>query len=139
MKNPKTLPEEYFAAVGRGDVEQALSLIAADADFQTPAGRLPVPDGVRAMLNGYVSGFPGSRFEVTRVFGNDDEMAVEGNWVGTHGGPLSMPDGSKLPPTGKSVRVPYVTLFKLKGDKITSHHAYWDMASFLGQLGLGAR
>lgn len=139
MNDAKTLPEQYFAAIGRGDVEQALSLIAVHADFQTPAGRVPVPDGVRAMLNGYVTAFPGSRFEVTRVFGNDDEMAVEGNWVGTHNGPMSMPDGSKLPPTGKSVRVPYATLFKLNRDQITSHHAYWDMASLLGQLGLATR
>ena len=136
MNHSKTLPEQYFAALGRGDVEQALSLLAADADFQMPVGRVSVPDGARAMLNGYVVAFPGNRFEVTRAFGNDEEIAVEGTWVGTHSGPMSLPDGSKLPPTGKTVRVAYATLFKLKGGKITSHHAYWDMASFLGQLGL---
>jgi steroid delta-isomerase-like uncharacterized protein len=139
VNEAKTLAEQYFAAVGRGDVEQALSLIAADADFQTPAGRAPMPDGVRAVLNGYVVAFPGNRFEVTRTFGSGDEVAVEGHWVGKHSGPLRLPDGSELPATGKTVRVPYVTLFGLKGNQITSHHAYWDMASFLGQLGLAAR
>jgi steroid delta-isomerase-like uncharacterized protein len=137
MDDAQTIPEQYFAAVGRGDVERVLALLVPNADFRTPVGPLSVPDGVRAMLEGYARAFPGNRFEVTRSIASGNEVAVEGAWVAKHTGPMTMPDGSSLPATGKALRVPYATLFKLEGNKIASHHAYWDMAGFLGQLGLG--
>lgn len=136
MNEPNTLPERYFAAVGRGDVEGALALLAPNADFQTPAGAVPVPHGVRAMLEGYVRAFPGNRFEIARIIGSGKDVVVEGAWLGKHTGPMAMPDGASLPSTGRSVRLPYVTVFELEGERISSHRAYWDMASFLGQLGL---
>jgi steroid delta-isomerase-like uncharacterized protein len=132
----RTIPEQYFAALDAGDVAAAAALLAPNAEFSTPAGAVPVPEGARAMLDGYVRAFPGNRFEVTRTVASSGEVAVEGVWVGKHTGPLSMPDGSNVPATGRTVRVPYVTMFRVEANRIASHRAYWDMASFLGQLGL---
>jgi predicted ester cyclase len=91
------------------------------------------------MLDGYVQAFPGNRFEIARTVVSGNSIVVEGVWIGKHTGPMILPDGSTVPASGRSVRVPYATLFTLEGDRISSHHAYWDMASFLGQLGLFAR
>ena len=136
MTRSPSLPQQYFAAVGRGDVEAAVALLAPGADFRTPIGAVPVPDGVRGMLQGYGDAFPGHRFEVQRTVTSGDDVVVEGVWVGTHTGPMHLPDGTSIPATGRSVAIPYATVFKLDGDRIAMHHAYWDMAGFLGQLGL---
>jgi len=49
---------------------------------------------------------------------------------------MALPIGSSIPATGRSVKIPFATLFRVKSGKIASHRAYWDMATFLGQLGL---
>lgn len=132
----QTIPEQYFSALSAGNVAAAVALLAPNAEFSTPVGTLPVPDGARAMLEGYVRAFPGNRFEVARTIGSGEEIAVEGVWAGKHTGPMSMPDGSTVPATGRALRVPYATIFRVEGGLITRHRAYWDMASFLAQLGL---
>ena len=47
-----------------------------------------------------------------------------------------MPDGSKIPATGKSVTVKNVLIFTFENGKITSFKNYLDMMSMMGQLGL---
>jgi predicted ester cyclase len=47
-----------------------------------------------------------------------------------------MPDGSELAATGRHVSVPFVALFDVQGDAISSHRADWDVATVMAQLGL---
>jgi predicted ester cyclase len=47
-----------------------------------------------------------------------------------------MPDGSKIPATGKSVTVNNVLIFTFENGKMTSFKNYLDMMSMMGQLGL---
>jgi carboxymethylenebutenolidase len=42
----------------------------------------------------------------------------------------------EMPATGRTVSLPFVTAFQVRGDRITQHHAYWDQMTFLVQLGL---
>lgn len=41
-----------------------------------------------------------------------------------------------VPPTGKHVRVPFVAVVNVRGDKLYHEHIYWDQASVLAQIGL---
>ncbi|KAG9091194.1 hypothetical protein FS749_016725 [Ceratobasidium sp. UAMH 11750] len=41
-----------------------------------------------------------------------------------------------VPPTGKHVRVPFVAVVNVRGDKLYHEHIYWDQASVLVQIGL---
>src|SRR4051812_45873564 len=108
MGQSREIAEQYFRAVESGDVNRALATLAPDAEFIAPAGRLP-PEGVRGMLAGFAEAFPGNRFEVKNALESGDQVALEGDWVGSHRGPMSTPDGRTVPPTGKSVRIPFVT------------------------------
>ena len=47
------IAEAYFQALNRGDVDGALACFAPGATFVSPMGPLPLPDGVRAYLNGF--------------------------------------------------------------------------------------
>ena len=132
----KAIVLDYFQSSTR-DVEKALACFAPGAEFHTPLGPLPFPDGVRAYLGGYGQSFPDSGFDITRVIQDGDELCAEGFWFGTHTGAMQTPDGGAIPPTNRHVRAPFVTCFTVKGGKITSHRGYWDMAGFFRQLGLG--
>jgi carboxymethylenebutenolidase len=41
-----------------------------------------------------------------------------------------------IPPTGRRVELPFVTIVQFEGDKIAHEHLYWDQASVLVQVGL---
>ena len=63
-------------------------------------------------------------------------LVEECTWVGTNTGEIPMPDGSKIPATGKSVTVNNVLIFTFENGKMTSFKNYLDMMSMMGQLGL---
>jgi len=131
----RSVAESYFQAVTRRDLEGALATFAPGAEFVEPAGGVPFPDGVRAMLAGYDGAFPGSRFETKLAIESGADVAIEGVWIGRHTGPLRLPDGRSIPPTNKEVRAPFVTMFRVRDGKLVSHRAYWDLAGFMAQLG----
>lgn len=119
------------------DVDAALACFGPDAEFHYPLGTLPLPDGVRAYLEGYRRSFPDSGFDISNVIEAGDQVAVEGFWSGTHTGPMQLPDGTSIPATNKAARAPFVSVFTMRDGKIASHRGYWDMAGFMSQLGLG--
>ena len=93
------------------------------------------PEGVRQYAQGWATGFPDSRIEVTNVIAGHEGAVVEFRGKGTHTGPLIGPAG-EIPATGRSVDVPFCDVYQIKEGKITSLHSYFDAATMMGQLGL---
>jgi steroid delta-isomerase-like uncharacterized protein len=130
----RAIAERYFQALDRGDVEGALACFAPAAEFASPMGTLPFPDGARAYLQGFDRSFKGARVEVTNAVESADQVALEAVWIGRHTGPLPLPDGRVLAATGREARAPFVGIFRVRDGKIVAHRAYWDLAGFLAQL-----
>ena len=130
----RTIAERYFQSITQGDIAGALASFGAGAEFVGPMGPVPLPDGVRAFLQGYDQSFPGARFEVTNAVEAGDQVVLEGSWVGKHTGVMQLPDGRKIPPTGRTVRAPFATVFRIRDGKIATHRGYWDLAGFMAQL-----
>lgn len=63
-------------------------------------------------------------------------MSLEFTWVATHTGPLIMPDGTEVPPTGKRVEAKGMELVQWRDGKLAVHHMYYDNMALAGQLGL---
>ncbi len=57
----------------------------------------------------------------------------EGKWVK----PLTLPDGTVLPPTGKKVRIKIATIARWKNGRIAEEYLFWDNADWNRQIGLG--
>lgn len=83
-----------------------------------------------------VEAFPDGRAETVRSFGQGDWLCVELVWTGTHKGPMAAPDGKTIPPTNKSLRLPYVLVMKFEGGVVTELDEYFDQVEILTQLGL---
>ena len=62
---------------------------------------------------------------------------LELTWKGTHKGPLQTPKGP-IAPTGKSIEVRAANVFEIAGDKASLQRQYFDMATLLQQIGVGA-
>jgi steroid delta-isomerase-like uncharacterized protein len=135
MADPAQLARQWFQAIQDHDVDGAVQLLDPDVDFYAPAAQFKGTEAVRPFLQGYVDGFPDARFELSNVFASGDRAMVEARYVGTNTGAMQSPTG-EMPPTGKSVDLPFATAFLIRDGRIAEQHAYWDQMAFLGQLGL---
>jgi steroid delta-isomerase-like uncharacterized protein len=135
MGEARELGERWFETVKTGDAAAVASMLADEVDFLSPAGPLSDPGEIAGYVGSYTTAFPDTEF-VIRDWVEDDERAVaEGRFTGTHTGTMSTPMG-ELSPTGRSVDLPFTTVFEVRDGKITAHRAYWDNATFMMQLGL---
>jgi steroid delta-isomerase-like uncharacterized protein len=132
----KAIVMKYFENA-MTDIPTAVACFGPGSEFSGPLGAVPVPDGLRAFLGGFQQSFPDSHFEITHYVETGDQAAVEGFWIGTHTAPMQAPDGTTIPATGRKVRAPFATFLTVRDGKIASHRGYWDLAAFMGQLGLG--
>jgi ketosteroid isomerase-like protein len=70
------------------------------------------------------------------VIEDDDVIVAETTYRSTHTGPLTMPDGSVAPATGKTVDTPGVTILRVKDGQIVDARDYVDMLAGMIHLGL---
>jgi hypothetical protein len=57
----------------------------------------------------------------------------QGKWVK----PLTLPDGTVLPPSGKSVSLKIATIARWEDNRIAEEYLFWDNADWNRQIGLG--
>jgi len=66
----------------------------------------------------------------------DDWTAVIGEMSGTFSKPMMMPDGTSIPPTGKTFKLQMATFAHWNGDKFDKEILMWDNQTFMKQIGL---
>lgn len=69
-------------------------------------------------------------------FGSGNYTAVEGVMEGTFSKPMPKGDGTFIQPTGKSFKLPMITVGIWKDGVMVEEHLFWDNASFMQQIGL---
>ena len=124
-------------AYNKRDWDGALALTAPEVTFVNVATgqTFQGPEGVRHFLQGWATAFPDSRIETTRVVADELGAVVEFRGRGTHSGPLLSPAGD-IPPTGRSVDVPFVQVVDLQQGKIAKARLYFDSMTLLQQVGV---
>ena len=111
------------------------SVFNEGAVVQNPFGRFHGRE-IFPLWQGFQIAFPNVRHEIVSSIEQGDSLVVEGRYVGDHTGPLRMPDGSEIPPTGRSISVEYAHVAQMEGDRFSSWHVYFDSHAMMEQLGL---
>ena len=129
--------DRLMAAMAAKDKEALAGCFAAGAVLHTPdQGEV----AGRAAIAGYFFRFwdamPDVRYEVADRHEAGKVAVYEGYVVGTNTGPLGLPTGGTLPPTGRQVRVRSCDVARVEDGTITTYRAYFDQLELLGQLGL---
>ncbi len=107
-------------------------IFAADVMVHDPfSGTHQGVDAFKGLLGMFDTAFPHHRVQVEGAFAERDHVAVLHTHVAAHNGSFM-----GLPPTGKSVRVNGVELFRLAGGKIVEFWRKDDDVSLLIQLGI---
>jgi steroid delta-isomerase-like uncharacterized protein len=131
----REINDRYTAAVRAHDLETILGLFAPDGRIQDPTATYEGRDGVREYWGRFFEAFPDldATDDITAVAG--DTVLNEWTAGGTNTGPLDLGDET-IPATGKKVRLRGADVVEVRGGKIQSHRAYYDLTAFMSQLGL---
>jgi predicted ester cyclase len=124
----ETMTRYLDTLVQRGDYGR---FFAEDARFsiegtdQSGTGRDAVEHTIRFLHEVAFDASP----ELKNLIVEGNKAAIEADFVGVHTGEFA-----GLPPSGRSVRVPYSVVYDLEGDTITSLRIYMPMQALLEQL-----
>lgn len=133
----RRLLERYVASYNAADLDGVMDLYAEDAVQQMPDGTFEGREAIRERLARELAAFPDVDFAFSSFVEQGDAFADEWVFVGTHTGPLVLPDGTEVPPTGKRVQMKGMELVRIRDGKIVVDNLYYDNLSVLVQLGLG--
>src|ERR1700730_4676843 len=93
------------------------------------------PDQVAAFNSALWEAFPDINLTATRVAQDGATVVMRGRAEGTHHGTFHTPAGD-IPPTGKSVNLPYSEYFEVEAGVIVSARLVFDRLELLEQLGV---
>jgi steroid delta-isomerase-like uncharacterized protein len=125
--------DEWLQSWSAHDLDGVLRLLTPDGVFEDVTMGAVNRSGaeVRAFGEGFLSGFPDVTFTATSRFSNGTRGGAEWVMRGTHRGDLP-----GMPATGKRIEIRGVSMFEFAEDRIRRCTDYWDMATFLRQLGM---
>jgi steroid delta-isomerase-like uncharacterized protein len=130
------LLDRYVELYNEGDLGGVMDLYADDAVQVMPDGTFEGRSVIGERLAKELTAFPDLHHRVVSFVEQEDAFADEWVFVGTHTGPLVLPDGTELPPTGKRVEVRGMELVELRDGKIVVDNLYYDNLAIAAQLGL---
>ena len=93
-------------------------------------------EAAKAYVKNWKTTFPDMVGKCNNRVESGNIMFEECSWTGTNTGEITAPDGSKIPPTGKSVNIKNCFVYEFENGKIKSMKNYLDTMSMMGQLGL---
>ncbi|WP_285250459.1 nuclear transport factor 2 family protein [Pseudarthrobacter sp. fls2-241-R2A-168] len=137
MGQAREVMDRLNRAMESKDKETLASSYAADAVAYTPdQGEIRGRDAISSYLFDLWEAMPDVRYNQMGRYESGNVAIDEGIVIGTNTGPLRMPSGETMQPTGKEVRIRSCDVATVENGEITSHHFYFDQVEFLSQLGL---
>lgn len=135
MSDPsKEITELCFAALNDRNWSALRNLICDDTEWTAPGGVvLHGPDQVMTFFAAYFQSFPDARYELNRHAGTETTAGFDATLTGTHLGVLATPGGD-IPPTGRSVTLPFAAVFTLRDGRIWRKSIFFDVLGLLLEL-----
>ena len=130
--------EKFFNSISNRDVDTAMSLLTED-HVSHDHGTGMVMTGIeenRADMENWLSMMSDMKVEILNSVESGNCVAVEMRMTGVNTGELMMPDGTKVPATGKSVEMHGCNVIEFDGEKMSKSTQYYSMMSMMAQLGL---
>ena len=124
-------------AFNASDWERCKVALAPDSlyDEVGTSRRVEGADAIIQCLQAWKGAMPDSRGSVTNTLISGNTVVLEVTWQGTHTGPLVGLKGT-VPATGKQQTTRTSWVLNFDGGKIKASRHYFDMLSFMQQLGL---
>ena len=124
-------------AFNAGDWERCKAALVPDAlyDEVATSRRLKGVGDIIPCWQAWKGAMPDVKGGVTNAVASGNTVVLEVTWEGTHTGPLAGPKGA-IPPTGKRQTTRAGWVLNFDGSKLKESRHYFDMLSFMQQLGI---
>lgn len=124
-------------AFNASDWERCKAAMTSDSVYDEVATSrtLRGVDEVIPVWQGWKEAMPDVKGTVTNACATGNTVVIEVTWKGTHTGPLQGPSGT-VPATGKQQTTRAGWVMNFDGGKIKESRHYFDMLSFMQQLGI---
>jgi steroid delta-isomerase-like uncharacterized protein len=132
----KELVQRGADAWNSRDQDGFFATYADDCEVTAPGFTGKGRQGLTEFWTAWNGAFPDNQVIVRVVFAEGDRVAEESVFEGTNDGPLTNPDGSQIPATGRRVSEPFSGIHAVRDGRIVSTHFYFDQVDLLTQLGL---
>lgn len=137
MSANRKLLDRYVERYNAGDLDGVMDLYADHAVQGMPDGIFEGRSAIRERLANELEAIPDVAHTVVSFIEQGDAFADEWTFVGTHTGPLTLPDGTVLPPTGNRVEIKGMEVVRVGPDgKIVLNTLYFDNLAVAAQLGV---
>lgn len=129
----KALVRGYQETYNANNLDVLDAIVAADIiSHKTLPGLPPGLEGGKLSHRGTVATFPDLHYEIEDLIAEGDRVVMRWTMTGTHSGASFMGQ----PPSGRQVRVPGISIFRLADGKIVEHWAEPDSLGLMQQLGV---
>jgi len=132
------LQRKWSNAVNDRDMGAFGELYAPNAVMRDPAydGAVEGRDSIRSEMEQFLRAFPDLRVAPRTWVEENGVIATEGEFEGTHEGPLVTP-AEEIPGSGRRVRFTGAAFYQLDGQgRVLEERRYYDIAGILAQLGV---
>jgi ketosteroid isomerase-like protein len=136
MERYRSLLERYVELYNVGDLDGVMDLYAEDSSQLMPDGTFEGRRAIHDRLAQELAAFSNIAHRYVSYVEQGDAFADEWVFVGTHTGPVLLPDGTEVGPTGKHVEVQGMELVRVKDGKIVVDNLYYDNLAVASQLGV---
>lgn len=136
MTANRSLLERYVELYNVGDIDACMDLYAEDCVQHMPDGTFEGRRAIGERLAADLRAFPNITYTVDRFLEEGDMFADEYTIVGTNTGPVTLPGGTQLPPTGKQAVIKGMEFVQVRDGRIVIDNLYYDTTAILVQLGL---
>lgn len=137
-QNKEVVRRYYEEAFNERNMELLSELVADDVVNHNPLSDESLTPGEARGFEGFKrhvelahEGMPDASVTIEELIGEDDMVAVRFTFEGTHDGPFA-----GLEPTGRSVSLSNIGLFRIDDGKIAERWLESDNVAMLQQLGL---
>ena len=135
MNETMHLLEQFYERFNANDLDGQVRLLDPDCLTVDPIETMRTAAAYRAYSERFRRALPDASLTVVSAICEGDNVSVEGRFRGTNTGPLTTPQG-EVPPTGRTIDLPYVDIVRSEAGRIVEHHVYYDQMAFLAMLGL---
>jgi steroid delta-isomerase-like uncharacterized protein len=128
----KLVMHRFLEFINTASEKLAQELISPDAVFHVPGRTEPIsgPAGYLAIIGMMRGGFPDIQWTLEEMVAEGDKVAVRFTMRGTHRGTFF-----GVPPTGKTISVQAMNIYRLSGGQFVEEHGQPDMLGLLQQIG----
>jgi steroid delta-isomerase-like uncharacterized protein len=132
VETNKIVMHRFLEFINSASESLAQELISPDAIFHVPGSPEPMrgPAGYLAIIGMMRGGFPDIQWTLEEMVAEGDKVAARFTMRGTHRGTFF-----GVPPTGKTIAVQAMNIYRLSGSQFVEEHGQPDMLGLLQQIG----